>query len=66
MKTDLQKFQKFFNEMNIQYHIYTDEMRRRYIVSIDDVNLAVPWCSALNVLFDYNESFINFEAFSDD
>ena len=69
MKTDLQKFQEFLDGMNIKYCIDTgidmSADKKRYVIGIDDVHLAAAWCPALNIVFDNDENFIEFEVWGE-
>ena len=64
MKTDLQKFQEFLDEMNIKYHTYISE-KDKYMW-IDDTHLVVAYASTLKILFDNDDNFVKFEVWDDD
>ena len=63
MKTDLQKFQDFLDEMNIKYHTYISEEDK--YMWIDDIHLAVPYVSTLKIIFDNNDNFSEFEVWGE-
>ena len=60
MKTDLQKFKDLFDEMNIKYHVYDKG------IWIDDEHLSLPYIESLNIIFDDNGNFVEFDAWSRD
>jgi hypothetical protein len=63
MKTDLQKFKEFFNEMNINYHIYTDEDES--YMWIDDAYIAPNYCALLKIIFNSDGKFVEFETWGE-
>lgn len=60
MKTNLQKFKDLFDEMNIKYHVYDKG------IWIDDEHLRLPYIASLNIIFDDNGNFVEFDAWSSD
>ena len=63
MKTDLEKFQKFFDEMNIKYHICTDE--EESYMWIDDIHLAPNYAATLQIIFNGDGKFVEFETWGE-
>lgn len=63
MKTDLQKFKEFFDEMNIKYRIYTDE--KENYMWIDDVCLTPNYGALLKIVFNRDGKFVEFETWGE-
>lgn len=59
MKTDFQRFQDFFDEMNIKYDIYEGRMW------VDDVHLAPNYSATLEIRFDNDGKFVEFETWGE-
>jgi hypothetical protein len=63
MKTDLQKFQEFFDEMNIKWHIYNNGYEQ--YMWIDDKHLCPHYGADLRIYFDDDDKFWKFETWGD-
>ena len=63
MKTDLQKFKEFFDEMNIKCHIHITEYER--YMWIDDVHLAPNYAASLYIRFNSDDEFVEFETWGE-
>lgn len=63
MKTDMQKFKEFFDEMNIEYHIYTDGDEN--YMWIDDAHLVLNYGATLKIIFDGDDKFVEFETWGE-
>lgn len=63
MKTDLQKFKEFFDEMNIEYHIYTDGDEN--YMWIDDIHLVHNYAATLKIIFNDDDEFVKFETWGE-
>lgn len=64
MKTDLQKFKEFFDEMNIEYVISTGCLGNKYI-DVMSTHLADNYGATLFINFDKNEKFVQFETWGE-
>lgn len=63
MKTDLEKFQKFFDNMNIKYSICTDE--EESYMWIDDIHLVPNYAATLKIIFNGDGKFVEFETWGE-
>lgn len=59
MKTDMQKFKDFFDEMNIKYYTYEGRMW------VDDIHLVDNYAATLEIKFDNNGKFVVFETWGE-
>lgn len=71
MKTDLQKYKEFFDNMNIKYEVENVEYEilnkkiKQIKLYIDDNYIYQSYCNSIAIIFDTDEKFIEFEAFGD-
>lgn len=63
MKTDLQKFKEFFDEMSIEYHIYTDEDES--YMWMNDTCVAPNYGALLRIIFNSDGKFVEFETWGE-
>lgn len=63
MKTDLQKFQEFFDKMNIRYSTY--RAGGNTYIDVDNIHLIHHDSASLSVCFDEDENFIEFETWGE-
>lgn len=63
MKTDLNKYKYFFNEMGIDYQVITHE--HQIELRVDDKHIFHGYGNQLSVCFDLEEKFVEFEAWGE-
>ena len=64
MKTDLQKFQDLFDELNIEYGIWIGCTGNKYI-DVNSIHLIDNYGATLYIRFDDNEKFVKFETWGE-
>ena len=65
MKTDLQKYKEFFDEMNVGYRIYKHEKINAITLYIDKGYIYQGSANVIAIRFNGDESFIEFEAWKE-
>ena len=65
MKTDLQKYKEFFDEMNIGYRIYKHEKINATTLYIDRDYIYQGSANVIAIRFNGDESFMEFEAWGE-
>ena len=65
MKTDLEKFQKFFDKMNIKNHMCTCTDEEKSYMWIDDIHLAPNYAATLKIIFNGEGKFVEFETWGE-
>lgn len=62
-KTDLKKYRKFLDEMNIRYEV--KHYKGGYYLSIHHSHINYIYGNAVEIEFDENEKFIHFNAWGE-
>lgn len=65
MKTDLQKYKEFFDEMNVEYMIRKHEKINAITLYIDSGYIYQGSANVIAIRFNGDESFIEFEAWNE-
>ena len=62
MRTDLQMYKDFFDEMGIDYEVYEDE-DGSFSLEIDQKHMHYFYENVVTIEFDEDENFVEFQVF---
>ena len=63
--TDLQRYKKFFDEMNVRYKVYKHEKINATTLYIDKSYIYQGSANVIAIRFNGDESFMEFEAWNE-